>query len=42
MRKGPEAITPTMTTLLSGPAKAKEMARILMEEMVEAGRVIPD
>ena len=42
MGKGPEAITRKMTTLLSGPAKAKEMARILLEEMVEAGRVIPD
>jgi hypothetical protein len=42
MGKGTEATTLKTTTLLSGPAKAKEMARILLEEMVEAGRVIPD
>jgi hypothetical protein len=42
MGKGPDATTLKMTTLLSGTAKAKMMARVLLEEMVEAGRVIPD
>ena len=42
MGKGPDATTPKMTTLLSGPSKAKEMARILLEEMIEAGQAIPD
>ena len=40
--KGTEATMPKMTTLLSGPAKAKMMAGVLLEEMVERGRVIPD
>ena len=42
MVKGPEATTPKITTLLSGLANAKMMAIVLLEEMVEAGRVIPD
>ena len=42
MGKGPEATTPKTTTLLSGPANAKMMAIILLEEMVEGGTVIPD
>ncbi len=40
--EGPEGTMPKLTTLLSGPARAKMMARVLLEEMVEAGRVIPD
>jgi hypothetical protein len=42
MGEGPEGTVPKLTTLLSGPARAKMMARVLLEEMVEAGRVIPD
>ena len=41
--KGYETATmPKLTTLLSGPARAKTMAKILLELMVEAKRVVPD
>jgi hypothetical protein len=40
--RGHEETMPKLTTLLSGPARAKMMAKILLELLVEGKRVIPD
>jgi hypothetical protein len=40
--KGPDGIMTSMSTQATGNVNAKMMARVLLTEMIKAGRVIPD
>ena len=40
--KGHKATMPKLSAFLSGPDRAKTMAKILLELMVEGKRIIPD
>ena len=40
--KGPDGTIPMRSTRATGPDKAETMAKGLLREMIEAGRVIPD
>ena len=39
---GPDGTMPTMSSHAAGSVNAKTMARVILSEMIESGRVIPD